>query len=50
MQRGQTTIEYVLVVLVIALVMVFALKNAVIENSIEAGSNYIANVMDQSGS
>jgi uncharacterized protein (UPF0333 family) len=46
-ERGQTSIEYVLVLLTIVLVMFFALKNSELDNSIELGSHHIANTVDE---
>lgn len=42
-EKGQTTIEYVLVLVLIAIVLVFAFRRGGVENGISDASNKIAN-------
>ncbi len=45
-EKGQTTIEYVLVVVLIALVLVLAFQRSAVENAIGTASETIANQLE----
>jgi len=47
-QKGQTTIEYVLVVILIALVLVFAFRDPA-QNAVGNAANKIASAIDSAG-
>jgi Flp pilus assembly pilin Flp len=49
-EKGQTTIEYILVIVLIALVIVFAFQSSAIESAINLAVNKIADAINSAPS